>query len=58
MNLLLNDTADTKNAGGKIRKISVKEKGFEIVMNQLGQQLSCNGLEVRLQQLHVGIARA
>lgn len=57
MNLLLQDAADTKNTGEQIRKITIREKGFKIVMNQFGQHLSCSGLEVRLQQLHVVIAR-
>lgn len=56
MSLLLQDAADAKNAGGQIREITIKEKGFKIVLNQLGQQLSCSGSEVRLQQLHVAIA--
>lgn len=56
MTLLLQDAADAKNAQGQIRKITIKEKGFKIVLNQLGQQLGCTGLEVRLQQLHEAIA--
>lgn len=44
--LLLQDAVDTKNAGEQIRKLTIREKGFKIVMSWLGQHLNCNGLRL------------